>query len=373
MSSPQVFSHGHAVVVGVGNDLPMTVTDATAVAKLLTDPARCGYPAGQVQLLVGGAALSEERPTRANILTALDGLADRCRADPDAIAVVYYSGHGGFRPEDGVYYLVPDGYDPNRFADTTVTGAEFAGKVGAVRARGMLVLLDCCHAAGLSGGGQVAKGGIRKAPIPPDLTALRGMTGRALVASCQANELSFGGVPYSFFTAALLEGLAGYGARQRDGKAHFIDVLGWIGHQVPKRSSDRQHPILDFSQVPINFPLAFYSGGDPQPKKLDWADPGPAAGGRPTGGGPPAAGAAGIGPADRRAVRPDRGATGGGRPRAWDQAGRPASEGSAGPGGRDSSACRSGSDRAALTVAEEPGPQLQPRGVHVTPQQRWWI
>ncbi len=275
MSSPQVFSHGNAVVVGVGNDLPMTVTDATAVAKLLTDPARCGYPAGQVQLLVGGAALSEERPTRANILTALDGLAVRCRADPDAIAVVYYSGHGGFRPEDGVYYLVPDGYDPNRFADTTVTGAEFAGKVGAVRARGMLVLLDCCHAAGLSGGGQVAKGGIRKAPIPPDLTALRGMTGRALVASCQANELSFGGVPYSYFTAALLEGLAGYGARQRDGKAYFIDVLGWIGHQVPKRTSDRQHPILDFSQVPINFPLAFYSGGDPQPKKLDWADPVP--------------------------------------------------------------------------------------------------
>jgi hypothetical protein len=272
MSSPQVFSHGHAVVVGVGDDLPMTVTDATAVAELLTDPGRCGYPAGQVRLLVGGAPLSEDRPTRANLLTALDDVADRCRADPDAIAVVYYSGHGGFRPEDGVYYLVPDGYAPDRFSDTAVTGAEFAGKVGAVKARGMLVLLDCCHAAGLSGDGLVAKGRIRRAPIPPDLTALMAMTGRAFVASCQPNEWSYGGEPYSTFTAALLEGLAGYGARRRDGTAHFIDVLGWIGHQVPKRTSGRQNPVLDFSRVPINFPLAFYSGGDPQPKKLDWAD-----------------------------------------------------------------------------------------------------
>jgi hypothetical protein len=260
------------VIVGVGNDLPMTVTDATAVAKVLTDPGRCGYPAGQVKLLVGGAAIPEQRPTRANILAALDGLADDCRTDPEAIAVVYYSGHGGFRPKDEMYYLVPDGYDPGRFADTTITGAEFAGKIGAVKAKGVLVLLDCCHAAGISSGGIAAKGDIRKAPLPPDLTALRGMNGRALVASCQANELSFASVPYSFFTAALLEGLAGYGARQRDGKAHFIDVLGWIGHEVPKRTSDRQHPILDFSQVPINFPLAFYAGGDMQPKRFDWGD-----------------------------------------------------------------------------------------------------
>jgi hypothetical protein len=275
MSNPQVFGHGHAVVVGVGNDLPMTVTDATEVARVLTDPGRCGYPAGQVNLLVGGAALVEKRPTRTNILAALDGLAERCRTYPDAIAVVYYSGHGGFRTADGVYFLVPDGYDPDHFGETTVTGAEFAAKVAAVKARGVLVLLDCCHAAGLSSAGLVAKGVLRQAPLPPDLTALRGMTGRALVASCEANEYSYAGEPYSMFTAALLEGLAGYGARQRDGKAHFMDVLGWIGHQVPKRTSDRQHPILDFAQVPINFPLALYAGGDLQPKKLDWADPVP--------------------------------------------------------------------------------------------------
>jgi hypothetical protein len=275
MSNPQVFSQGHAVIIGVGDDLPMTVTDATALAGVLTDPERCGYPAGQVTLLVGGAARAKQRPTRKNILAALDGLAERCRADPDSIAIVYYSGHGGFRPADEVYYLLPEGYDEARFVETTITGTELAGKIAAIKARGVLLLLDCCDAGGLTGAALVAKGGIRNAPLPPDLTALKGMTGRALVASCQANELSWGGHPYSFFTAALLEGLAGYGARQRDGKAYFIDVLGWIGHEVPKRTSDRQHPILDFSQVPINFPLAFYSGGSPVPKKLDWAGPVP--------------------------------------------------------------------------------------------------
>ncbi|MFO0951648.1 MAG: caspase family protein [Isosphaeraceae bacterium] len=275
MPGPQEFRHGHAVVIGIGDDLPETVTDATGVAQLLTDPQRCGYPAGQVELLVGDAKPPKKRPTRQNILEALDRLADRCRADPDAIALVYYSGHGEIRREDDVYHLIPTGFDDDRFAETAVTGDEFAAKLRAVKSKGMLVLLDCCHAGGFSGGALGRKARPRRASIPPDLAALKGMAGRAVVASCQANEYSHVGTPYSIFTAALLEGLAGYGARQHDGRAYFMDVLSWIGHEVPKRSPEPQHPVLDFHQVPVHFPLAFYSGGDPRPKSLEWSGPVP--------------------------------------------------------------------------------------------------
>lgn len=53
MSKP--FVHGHALVVGVGADLPNTVDDAIGLASILCDPERCAYPAEQVKLLTGPA------------------------------------------------------------------------------------------------------------------------------------------------------------------------------------------------------------------------------------------------------------------------------------------------------------------------------
>ena len=84
MSTPQQFRHGQALVIGVGNDLPMTVTGATALAGILTDPERCGYPADQVTLLVGSAARAEQLPTRGNILAALQQarVSERVRNPP---------------------------------------------------------------------------------------------------------------------------------------------------------------------------------------------------------------------------------------------------------------------------------------------------
>ena len=41
--------------------------------------------------------------------------------------------------------------------------------------------------------------------------------GRVVVASSRAGELSFAGKPYSVFTQAMIESLAGIGASQQDG------------------------------------------------------------------------------------------------------------------------------------------------------------
>lgn len=80
------FRQGHALVIGVGADLPNTVDDALGLAGILQDAGRCAYPQAQVQVLTAESA------TRSNILAALDTLAQR--VDADATVVVYFSGHG---------------------------------------------------------------------------------------------------------------------------------------------------------------------------------------------------------------------------------------------------------------------------------------
>lgn len=50
------FDNGHALLVGVGADLPNTIDDAIGLADVLKDSSRCAYPPEQVALLTGPAA-----------------------------------------------------------------------------------------------------------------------------------------------------------------------------------------------------------------------------------------------------------------------------------------------------------------------------
>lgn len=254
----ETFNQGYAVVVGAGADLPVTVADATAVADLLRDPARCGYPPAQVRLLGGEGARREP------VLAALDWLA--ASAGPAGTALVYFSGHGLETPG---YYLLPFGYDLADLPGSAIDGATFTAKLRAVRAKKLVVLLDCCHA----GGQTEAKGwpGV-KSPLPPSIGAELGRgSGRVVIASSRKDEESWTGHPYSVFTAAVLEALAGYGAFEQDGFARVLDLALWVGRRVPERTQDRQHPIVKVSRLEDNFALAWYAAGEKQPRPLPWA------------------------------------------------------------------------------------------------------
>src|ERR1051325_3672226 len=96
----ELFSNGYAVVVGVGADQPVTVTDATGIANQLRDPTRCAYPEDQVCLLTSKDAYAKD------IRSALDWLYKET-GDEDT-AIVYFSGHGETQP---YFHLVPFGYD----------------------------------------------------------------------------------------------------------------------------------------------------------------------------------------------------------------------------------------------------------------------
>ena len=253
---------GHALIIGVGADLPNTEKDAQGLADLLTDQERCAYPPKQVQCLTGTDA------TRSAVLDALDDLAER--TDEASTVVVYFSGHGYHisTSMDDVYFLMPYGYDVNQLKTTAIKSTEFTAKLRAIPAQKLLVLLDCCHAGGVGEAKAPYVEAMTKAPLPPEAVDLLAEgSGRVLIASSQEDELSFAGKPYSAFTLALIEALAGEGVAKKDGYVRVADVALHAREVVPGRTKDRQHPILHFEHAD-NFALATYAGGDKEPKGL---------------------------------------------------------------------------------------------------------
>jgi hypothetical protein len=256
------FVSGHAVLVGVGGDLPVTVRDASELHRVLADPQRGAYPPHQVSLLVEGQA------DRDGILGALDELIERVAATPDAVAMVYFSGHGGRFRHGGEmeYFLVPSGFDPVNRAGTAISDVEFTAKLEAIKARRLLVILDCCFAAGiplLKAAGDSAV--FESSSLPPALLRRldEGM-GSVVVTSSRDDEYSYIGKAYSVFTEVLLEALAGRGAASQDGFARVLNVLAYVFEEVPKRrgQGSPQHPFVKkVYDLGDNFPICYYAGG----------------------------------------------------------------------------------------------------------------
>lgn len=249
------FSQGHALIIGVGADLPCTVDDAEGLAKYLTDEARCAYPTGQVTVLTQALA------NRTGMLAALDTLAQS--TEQNDTVIFYFSGHGGQYGD--TYYLMAHGYDVHNPAQTAVSGSEFAAKIAAIPAARKVILLDCCHAGGVAD----AKGsGLRKVPLSPAaLDLFQQGSGYVVIASSTEKEYSFTGKPFSVFTGILIEALCGAGVAKKDGYVRVADLALYARERVPQLTGNQQHPVLHFEQAD-NFAIAYYAGGDGKPKGL---------------------------------------------------------------------------------------------------------
>ncbi len=233
--------------------MPVTIQDATALHNLLTNPDRAAYPLDQTTLL------TETNATRDKILTALDQLSHQTSQNPNATAIIYYSGHSAHTPNTNNYFLIPNDY----FTDQkTITSQEFTKKIEAIQAQKLIVILDCCHATGIPNSKDPTQNLI-KSPIPKNiLDTLATGSGRVIIASSHAEERSWTATPYSAFTNCLLESLQGQGTQNLDGYARILDILAYLFAQIPQKTNNLQHPyinkILDLND---NFPLCYYAGG----------------------------------------------------------------------------------------------------------------
>ena len=258
-----LFEQGHALIIGVGGDLPGTVKDAQGLGNLLIDPAYCSYPPEQV------TALTAESASRQHIL---DGLAHLARSTTDQDTVlVYFSGHG-YQQESGVdpsNYFLPYGYDPKELERTAIPGAQLRDALLNIPHKRLLLLFDCCHALALD---SMKATEFTRSPLPIEEKGLfsEGQA-RMLISSSQANEFSYAGTPYSAFTLALMKALTGKGASQHSGYVRAVDLASFIGQEVSRITKGKQNPIVNFERAD-NFTIAYYAGGADIPVEFPFAE-----------------------------------------------------------------------------------------------------
>lgn len=292
------FEKGYALLIGVDENhvpdwaLPGVARDVAALSGVLTHPQRCAYPGDNVKVLTGQAA------TRQGILDGLAWLQERVQspAGGDATALIYYSGHG-WRDQDAAppdFYLIPCDVRQGQVRARALRAADFAEAVAGLQPGRLLVVMDCCHAAGmgLKDASRLAAG-YAAAAIPPGLLmagqkeaaepggkgleALAQGQGRAVLSSSSGAQPSYmrRDGQMSIFTYHLIEALTGH-AQPGEGATEVLvsDVMGHVWRHVPRsaRADWGADQTPDY-QVSGNFPIALLLGGQPWSKGQLAPDP----------------------------------------------------------------------------------------------------
>jgi uncharacterized caspase-like protein len=262
------FSRGRALLIGVGTyqyepriNVPVTAADAKAVAKILRDPAFCGYPDEQVEPVCNGAA------SREGIIAALDSLAGS--AGEDDTVFLFFCGHGDYG-DDGDYYLTT--HDTRLKDRKVVSGSglrqsEFIEKVRAIKAKRFLLVVNACHSGELAptlGGGEAPYIG---SPLPTHTAAALLSTGegRIIITACREGQVSYvGSGALTLFTEALVNGLQGHGTSSTLGYLSAFELYTHLYLTVEKAVREKygakQEPELTVLKGVGPFAVALYRG-----------------------------------------------------------------------------------------------------------------
>lgn len=275
-----LFKNGYALLIGVGAtaavpswSLPVTVNDARALCEVLVDDQLCGYPADQVRLLTDSAASATQ------IRDSLIWLAECTRAQPDATAVVYFSGHG-WRTDDGRYALIPADVRPDDLPHSVIWSDDIIQHLRGIAGRRLLVCIDACHAEGMATAKDswMAPGDFSKAPPPDLLATLSRGEGRVVISSSRGSQSSYyRRAGLSLFTYYLIEALHGAANRPGDTVVKISNVVNHLGEQVPRAALAEFHaeqiPWID--QAAEDFPIALLRGGKGLATEVVVRQPGP--------------------------------------------------------------------------------------------------
>jgi uncharacterized caspase-like protein len=274
-----MFEHGYALLIGVDQNkvaslaLPIVAKDVTKLKGVITHPERCGYLEENVLVLTGTEATHEK------ILDGLDWLRAKLEADEDTnqTALIYYSGHG-HREASGDSFLIPyDARFPIRLGG--LAAKDFADSINSIRPRRLLVVLDCCHAAGLNVK-DVAESGLASTAVTPDtpgIALLAEGDGRAVLSSSRGDQKSWirNDGQMSVFTYHLVEALTGHAGRPARPEVTVTEVMEYVGRTVSATAKSqhnaKQEPVFQF--LGTAFPIALVCGGKGVEKGIAAPDP----------------------------------------------------------------------------------------------------
>jgi len=213
-----------AVLVGVDTyedianygALRLSMKDVEAIREQLITG---GFDSARIRLLTD---TTDEKPSRANILTALKAVADA--TEPDDLLLFYYSGHGEEKG-DASYLVARDGRHLT-LSDTAVSISRVKELMDGAAARAKVIVLDACHSGADIGG---------KGPKPMTVEFINRVfeqaEGMAILASCKQGQLSYESqaIGQGVFTHFLLEALGGEADRDEKG---FVTVQDASRHVV---------------------------------------------------------------------------------------------------------------------------------------------
>ena len=222
--------------------------DARAVRDTFVD--RLGYlPPENARLLVTGAQ-GDDRPTRVNILRAINRAATR--AGPEGSVVVHISTHG----IEG-YVLASDSYR-DVLEDTAVSLELIQTYLSQSPSPRRLLLFDACREVKSSGGARGILGGMSSRFSQ----AFAQAEGFAVLMSCSEGQYSYE-MPESghgVFTHFLLEGLGGAAPANADGLITVTGLASWVKSNVEDwtrtKSAGVQSPRFDLREATGDMPLA---------------------------------------------------------------------------------------------------------------------
>ena len=269
----ELFNHGYALLIGVGRcedsslSLPVTVTDIQELRKILVNPALCAYPDNthHVQLL------HDENATQSKILDGLAWLRDCVANDSEATVIVYYSGHGWLEQSTDRYYFMPHDINPYDWRATALLADEFNKSLQAIKAKRLLVIIDCCHAAGMASikdatsSPRLPKGVISIADPKGMLDVLNQGEGRVVFTSCRGEEQSWirKDNAMSVYTYHLIEALQGASCQSGATEVTVFDLANHLGKTVPKTAiamGQQQNPRFEMRGTE-RFSIALLHGG----------------------------------------------------------------------------------------------------------------
>jgi hypothetical protein len=231
-----------AVIVGIekySNDLPdaqFAEHDAAAVKSNLL---ALGYPERNIKFLTG------QRATLSGLASYVEDWLPR-NVKADSKVFFYFSGHGAPDPDSGQAYLVPWDGNPSYLATTAYPLKKLYAKLGALKAKQVIVALDSCFSG--AGGRSVLAKGTRPLVNKVDMdVAADGKLILFAASSAKETTSTLDDQGHGIFTYYFLKGLGGE-AKDDSG---VISAQGLYDYLKPKvqdaasRQNRDQTPVLE--------------------------------------------------------------------------------------------------------------------------------
>jgi Caspase domain len=194
--------------------LEFGAANAQALTEALQLESSCAIPAENLTLICDQAA------SRESILQGINKAAASC--SPDGVLIVYFSGHG--EQANSQFYLLPVDVSTGQLEHTAISGDDLQRAISPCRARGILIILDCCKSAGFAENAQSF------------FTTLAGYDFRLLLSASRAGQPSFEfrESKGTLFTRALVRVVRGEAGPLGSvaGVVYFSDLLEYIQKQV---------------------------------------------------------------------------------------------------------------------------------------------